>query len=76
MKIVDLRHKEPGCTGHPIIRFSSILRNLKESEVLLIVNPEDIPIKVVELVVGKHGYKVVSINKKEEKYAEIKLIRE
>ncbi len=58
MKVIDLRFKEPGCTGHPVVRLNNRLRELNEDRVLIRFNLEDIPLKALELLIGRYGYRV------------------
>jgi len=58
LKVIDLRFKEPGCTGHPVVRLNNRLRELNEDRVLIRFNLEDIPLKALELLIGRYGYRV------------------
>jgi len=65
--VIDLRVREPGCTGHPIVRLNTLLREVKGKgrDIRVIVNPEDIPFKALKLTLKKHGYEIISVKEKE-----------
>jgi len=75
VRVVNLTYREPGCTGHPIIRLNNVLKSLKESEVLLMVNPDDIPVKVIELFVSRYGYRVSEVSGRGD-YLEVRIVRQ
>lgn len=74
MKVIDLRFKEPGCTGHPVVRLNNRLRELNEDKALIRFNLEDIPLKALELLIGKHGYKVNEVRNIND-YVEVIIIK-
>jgi hypothetical protein len=59
--IIDLRFREPGCGGHPVTKLNRVLKELKDSEAVILVNPEDIPVKVLEVLIDRHGFRVASV---------------
>lgn len=61
MVVIDLRFREPGCSSHPVTKLSRVLKEFKGSEAVILVNPEDIPVKVLEVLIDRHGFKVVSV---------------
>ncbi|RLE79223.1 MAG: hypothetical protein DRJ52_08885 [Thermoprotei archaeon] len=61
MKIIDLTVKRPGCTGHPVVRLNRVLRELKDRRAIIRVKTSDIPVKVLERLVLKKGYKIIKI---------------
>lgn len=76
MEVIDLRIKGKGCTEHPIIRFTQVLRELSRSrvkEVTVIVNEKDIPLKFIELFAKSQGVRLVDINKHDDKTLIVRL---
>lgn len=74
MKVLDLRFKEPGCTGHPVIRLSNKLREINESEIIIRFNVDDIPLKAFELLISKYGYKINDV-KDFNAYVEVRIVK-
>lgn len=72
MKIIDLTVRRPGCTGHPVMRLNRALRELEDEQATIRVKTSEIPVKVLEKIVSKKGYKVVKITI-EENYAEVEI---
>ncbi|MCS7108658.1 MAG: hypothetical protein RMH77_02145 [Sulfolobales archaeon] len=70
IKVIDLRYREPGCTSHPAVLLNNFLKNLTESEALIRVSTEDIPIKVLEVFVDRYGFRI-SAKKEELGYVEV-----
>lgn len=76
MEIVDLRVKGKGCTEHPIIKFTQLLRELsrsKNKEATVIVYEEDIPFKFIELFAKNHGVRIIDVSKLDNKTLTVKL---
>ncbi len=61
MVVIDLRFKEPGCGGHPVTKLNRVLKEFNGSEAVILINPEDIPVKVLEVLIDRHGFKVASV---------------
>jgi len=74
LNIIDLSVRRPGCTGHPVTRLNRVLRELHENRVIIRVKVSEIPIKVLEKMVLRRGYKVAKVNIRNE-YAEIKIVK-
>lgn len=70
VRIIDIRYREPGCTNHPVILLNNFLKELKEPEALIRLNTEDIPLKVLEVLVDRYGYRISGV-KEELGYAEV-----
>lgn len=70
IKTIDIRYREPGCTSHPVILLNNFLKELKEPEALIKLNIDDIPLKVLEVLVDRYGYKISGV-KEELGYAEV-----
>lgn len=76
MEVIDLRVRGKGCTDHPVIKFTQLLRGLSESknkEITIIVNEEDIPFKFIELFTRNHGVRIVSVDGLDNKSLAVKL---
>ncbi len=65
MKTIDLLTKKPGCVGHPVVRLNTLLRDAKskEQEIKIIFSPKEIPTKVIEISLKKHGFELIGIEK-------------
>ncbi len=70
VKVIDVRYREPGCTSHPVILLNDFMKNLKEPKALIRFNTEDIPIKALELLIERYGYRI-SAKREELGYTEV-----
>ncbi|MCD6513993.1 MAG: hypothetical protein J7L07_03640 [Candidatus Odinarchaeota archaeon] len=61
VRFFDLTDKRPGCTGHPIIRLNNFLSEAKREadRIELVIDTTEVPMKALELILKKHGFKVV-----------------
>jgi len=76
VEVIDLRVRGKGCTDHPIIKFTQLLRGLsrsKNKEITIIVSEEDIPFKFIELFTKNHGVRIVDISRLDSKSLTVKL---
>jgi len=76
MEVIDLRVGGKGCTDHPIIKFTQLLRELsrsKNKEITVIINEEDIPFKFIELFAKNHGIRISDVSKLDDKTLTVKL---
>jgi len=64
METIDLTEVGEGCVEHPIVKLNSILRDLhrKQTEVKILANKEDLPLSVLKISLGKHGYTIVKVD--------------
>ncbi len=61
MEIIDLRRQPKGCTSHPLIRLKRFLEN-NDAEVMVITDPEIIPIKTIEIIARKYERMIETID--------------
>lgn len=55
--VIDLRREERGCTGHPVFRLNSVLKEGGD-RLTLLVDPEKLPLSVIKVIASKRGYRV------------------
>lgn len=55
---LDLRMKKKGCTGDPIYRLSDALSK-EPDKVIVLADPESLPLEVVSLIARVKGYTIV-----------------
>jgi len=60
MITLDLRTRDTSCTEHPIVKLNIQLREakLKRSDLKIIIDPEETPLKAIKLSLKKHGYEI------------------
>ena len=66
-EIIDLRIRKKGCTNHPVVRFTNIIRRISDSKetktYTILFNEEDIPLTIVEKYVKKYNMRVIEIKR-------------
>lgn len=56
-RVIDLRERKPGCTGHPVVRLNLELKKIKKENLIkIIAKKDDIPKKALELALKRYGF--------------------
>ncbi len=69
-EIIDLRVKNKGCTNHPVVRFTNIIKRISNSRenktYTILFNEEDIPLTIAEKYVKKYNMRILEIKRIED----------
>ncbi len=66
-EVIDLRTSRKGCTNHPVVRFTNIIRRISGSDedrtYTILFNEEDIPVAIVKKYVERYNMRILELKK-------------
>lgn len=74
-EVIDLRVRKKGCTNHPVVRFTNIIRRISDNEenkvYTILFNEEDIPLAIVEKYVKRYNMRISEVKRIEDKQVSV-----